>query len=215
MSIIVWQSIIVLMPTKNASTTKENALRQEGYLFVAGIDEVGRGSLAGPLVAGVVILPNNYRLKLYDSKLLNHRARVGLVVQIKTAAVGFGLGWVNNNEIDNNGLAWALHEAYIRALIDMNMPVSKVLLDGNVDYLADYDICETCVKGDQKITCVAAASILVKVARDEYMIGLSNKYPEYGYETNVGYGTVSHREAIAEHGMSDLHRASFSSKILT
>lgn len=214
MSIIVWQSIILLMLTKNASTTKENALRQEGYLLVAGIDEVGRGSLAGPLVAGVVILPSNCRLKLYDSKLLNHRARVGLAEQIKTATVGYGLGWVNNTEIDNNGLAWALHEAYIRALIDMNMPVSRVLLDGNVDYLADYDICETCVKGDQKIACVAAASILAKVARDEYMISLSNKYPEYGYETNVGYGTISHREVIKKHGLTSLHRKSFCKNLI-
>ncbi len=192
----------------------QKQLHIKGSIFVAGIDEVGRGSLAGPLVAGVVILPSNCRLKLYDSKQILAKKRQELSLQIQAQAIGFGLGWVSNTEIDDFGLAWALQESYERALSDMAVEVSHIILDGSQNYLSEYEICETCIKGDQKVACVAAASLLAKVARDEYMCLQSVKYPAYRYETNVGYGTVSHREAIKKHGLTDLHRKSFCSNLI-
>lgn len=192
-----------------ASSTLEQKLYKEGVLLVAGIDEVGRGALAGPLVAGCVILPLDHRLGLADSKLISAKKRTSIAEQIRSSAVGFGLGWVSNTEIDKFGLAWCLQEAYLRALENMHLEVSQIILDGSVDYLKEFEICQTMVKADQKVNSVAAASILAKVARDEYMQSMCEQYPEYCYDTNVGYGTKAHREAIAKHGLTDIHRKSF------
>ncbi len=197
-----------------ASYRKENKLRRQGAILVAGIDEVGRGALAGPLVAGVVVLPANSRLTLYDSKLISAARRQQLSSQIQNSAIGYGLGWVTNNEIDEYGLGWALREAYLRALEDMALEVSQIIIDGSVNYLDDFEICQTLVKADQSVSCVAAASIIAKVARDEYMQKLCKQYPQYCYDTNVGYGTKTHREAIAKHGLTDIHRKSFCSNLV-
>ncbi len=197
-----------------ASYKYETNLHKQGCLFVAGIDEVGRGCLAGPLVAAAVVLPSDQTLELFDSKSISKTKRENIAKQVKEVSLGYGLGWVTNNEIDKYGLAWSLQESYIRALVDLNLEVSKVILDGNVNYLEEFNICETCIKGDKKVACVAAASVLAKVTRDNHMASVSGKYPEYRYETNAGYGTVSHREAIYKHGMSDLHRKSFCRNIV-
>ncbi len=197
-----------------ASSTLEQKLYKEGVLLVAGIDEVGRGALAGPLVAGCVVLPLDHRLGLADSKLISAKKRASIAEQIRSSAVGFGLGWVSNTEIDEFGLPWCLQEAYLRALENMHLEVSHIILDGSVDYLKEFEICQTIVKADQKVDCVAAASILAKVARDKYMQSLCVQYPEYCYDTNVGYGTKAHRVAIAKHGLTDLHRKSFCSKFI-
>ncbi len=197
------------MKNTSASYQYETNLRKKGSILVAGIDEVGRGCLAGPLVAAAVVLPSDQSFALFDSKSISRTKRESIAKQVKEISLSYGLGWVTNSEIDDFGLAWALQEAYIRALVDLKLEVSRIILDGNVNYLQEFDICETCIQGDQKVACVAAASIFAKVARDDYMIGLSGKYTKYGYETNVGYGTVSHREAIKKHGISDLHRKSF------
>ncbi len=199
---------------QTAGYKTENLLRKNGALLVAGIDEVGRGALAGPLVAGVVILPKHSRLKLCDSKLISAHRREELDYLVKEKAVGYGLGWVTNTEIDTFGLAWSLREAYLRALEEMNLEVSQVILDGSMNYLADFDMCQTRVKADRDVACVAAASILAKVARDEYMHRLCDQYPQYCYETNVGYGTKVHTEAIRKHGLTDLHRKSFCSNFI-
>lgn len=192
----------------------ENKLHREGSILVAGIDEVGRGALAGPLVAACVILPANLRLRLYDSKLIPAIKRQDLSIKIRERAIGYGLGWVTSQEIDDFGLAWSLREAYLRALEDMELEVSQIIIDGSVDYLKDFEISQTLVKADQKVACVAAASIIAKVARDEYMKALCEQYPEYCYQTNVGYGTKAHRSAIAEYGLTDLHRKSFCSNLI-
>lgn len=197
-----------------ASYVMEKGLHEQGAILIAGIDEVGRGCLAGPLVASAVILPSDFRARLYDSKLIPALKRKQLSDKITSQALGFGLGWVTNAEIDEYGLSWALQEAYERALIDMNLEVSRIILDGSYNYLSEYDICETLVKADQKVACVAAASIVAKVARDEYMKALCNKYPEYCFETNVGYGTRRHREALKVHGLTDLHRKSFCNNLV-
>lgn len=192
----------------------EKAMQAKGSLLVCGIDEVGRGCLAGPLVAAAVVLPAGCELELYDSKMLSPIERLQLANLVSEEAIAAGTGWVKNTEIDEHGMAWALREAYERALEDMECEVSQIFLDGNYNYLADYEICETCIKGDQKIACVAAASILAKVQRDRFMIELAGQYPEYGFETNVGYGTKKHRNAVEAKGLTDLHRKSFCRSIV-
>lgn len=182
--------------------------------MVAGIDEVGRGSIAGPLVAGVVVLPAYHSLELYDSKSISRKKRNYLNTKIIDTALAYATGWVTNEEIDEYGLAWSLQEAYIRALTQIPIGINKIILDGNVNYLSEFGICETMIGADKSIDCVSAASIVAKVSRDNYMIAQSTKYPHYSYETNVGYGTVSHLKAINELGLCKLHRKSFCTKYL-
>ena len=182
---------------------------------IVGIDEVGRGALAGPLVAGAVILPSHFDIKLYDSKSISANKREMLDKTIRAQAKYVGLGWVSNVEIDQRGLAWALKTAYQRALSETDISTAdQIILDGNVNYLSEYSMCETMIGADNKINCVSAASIVAKVARDKFMTEQSVEYLEYSYETNVGYGTVSHREAIMTHGLCELHRKSFCKKYL-
>lgn len=201
--------------SKTASMRFETQLHKQGSILVAGIDEVGRGALAGPLVAACVILPTNSRMSLADSKLLTAEKRTLAAIKIRERAIGFGIGWVSNTEIDENGLSWCLQEAYLRALEDMGLEVSQIILDGSVNYLKEFGMCQTLIKADQKVSCVAAASIIAKVARDEYMRQLCEKYPGYCYETNVGYGTRAHRNAIKLNGLTDLHRKSFCTNLVS
>ncbi len=192
-----------------ASMRLENSLRREGATLICGIDEVGRGCLAGPLVAAATVLPANWRIRVCDSKLLTRQARETLSTQIQAKALGYGLGWVSNLEIDELGMTQAVQLAYERALEDMALDVSLIIIDGNYNYLSEYEIAHTLVKADQKVSCVAAASIIAKVARDAYMHELCQKYPEYCFDTNVGYATRAHQEAIRDHGLTDIHRKSF------
>jgi ribonuclease HII len=192
----------------------ENTLRSQGYNLVCGIDEVGRGSLAGPLVAASVILPQNWRKPLKDSKQLSPKTRQELSKYVVDKALAYGIGWVSNQEIDQVGLANSLQLAYLRALEAMDFEFSIIVLDGNVDYLKEYEISQTIVSADQKVACVAAASIIAKVARDEFMRKQANIYHYYGFENNVGYGTSSHLEAIKNQGISRLHRNSFCRKYI-
>jgi ribonuclease HII len=187
----------------------ENSLRRDGKLFVCGIDEVGRGCLAGPLVAGAVILPASWNKALKDSKLLTAQKREELNIFILEKSLASGIGWVSNIEIDELGLTEAVRRAYMRALVDMNTGFSEVVIDGNYNYLDEFGIAQTMIKADQKVSCVAAASIIAKVARDKYMSEQSLLYPEYDFNSNVGYGTKRHREALADNGLSALHRKSF------
>lgn len=197
-----------------ASMRLENSLRRNGYLFVCGIDEVGRGCLAGPLVAASVILPANWNKPLKDSKLLTEAARLKLNEQILAKSLASGIGWVSNVEVDEMGLTEAVSLAYLRALEDMNEVISIAIIDGNYDYLSEFGISQTLVKADQKVSCVAAASIIAKVARDEYMKAQSKQFPKYDFENNVGYGTKKHHEAILDFGLSQLHRRSFCGRYL-
>ncbi len=193
----------------SASMRLENSLRREGATLICGIDEVGRGCLAGPLVAGAVVLPSSWRGSLKDSKLLGRSVRERLSGQIIRKSLGYGLGWVDNFEIDELGMTQAVTLAYERALEAMELDVSLIVIDGNYNYLSEYEIAQTLVKADQKVSCVAAASIIAKVARDEFMRKLCEKYPEYCFERNVGYATKVHQEAIRKFGLTDIHRKSF------
>lgn len=193
----------------SASMRLENLLRREGATLICGIDEVGRGCLAGPLVAGAVVLPSNWRGRLRDSKLLTQPARERLSKQIISKSLGYGLGWVDNTEIDELGMTQAVTLAYERALEAMELDVSLIVIDGNYNYLSEYEIAQTLVKADQKVSCVAAASIIAKVARDEFMRKLCQQYPKYCFERNVGYATKAHQEAIRNFGVTSIHRKSF------
>ncbi len=187
-------------------------------MAILGIDEVGRGPLAGPLVVGAVILPDElpeWADELNDSKKLTFKKRLELSKVILGGAVATGLGFVTPYELDDLGMVPALKLATRRALQDMQghkIKCSKVIIDGNINFLAGTElerITTTLIKGDALIKEVSAASIIAKVARDSYMIELGAKYPGYGFEKHMGYGTKAHIEAINQLGLTPEHRLSF------
>lgn len=186
-------------------------------MAILGIDEVGRGPLAGPLVVGAVVLPEQeyeWYAELADSKKLSAKKRSCLNKLIcENAAVG--LGWVPNVELDTVGISEALRLATKRAVKEVqakHVPFSQIIIDGKVNFLLGTALSRyvsTLVKADARIREVSAASIVAKVARDEYMVKMAEKYPEYGFEKHVGYGTAMHRKAISEYGICPEHRRSF------
>ena len=186
-------------------------------MAILGIDEVGRGPLAGPLVVGAVILPPDERpwfSELKDSKKLTSKKREELNKLI-LAESATGLGWVPASELDQIGISKALrlatHRA-VKAVQSLHAPFSQIIIDGTVNFLSNTPLASytsTCIKADAKIREVSAASIIAKVARDHYMIDLSTKYPEYHFDKHVGYGTKSHVAAIYEYGLTPEHRKSF------
>ena len=166
--------------------------------LIVGIDEVGRGSWAGPLVAAAVLL-NSPIEGLTDSKLISAIKRSKLSDEILQTAGGYGIGWVTADEIDILGLTKSVSLAMQRAII----------IDGNYNFLKEYENVETLIKADLLIPSVSAASIIAKVARDNFMADKSLVYPGYGFEKNVGYGTKQHLEALNKLGLTDIHRKSF------
>ena len=184
---------------------------------ILGIDEVGRGPLAGPLVVGAVILPNDERewfADLKDSKKLTAKKREKLSELILRESAT-GLGWVPAAELDQIGIGEALKLATKRAVKSvqaLHTPFSQIIIDGKVNFLSHTPLekfTSTCIKGDAKIKEISAASIIAKVARDHYMIELASKFPEYGFDKHVGYGTKAHVEAIYQYGLTEEHRKSF------
>ena len=175
--------------------------------LIIGIDEVGRGAWAGPLVVGAVGLKTEIQ-GLVDSKLLTKKSRSILSSQIHQKAGFVGLGWVSPAEVDDLGLTKATTLACVRAL--ENAPAcEKIIIDGHFNYLPNLSNCETLVKGDLLVPAISAASIVAKVARDEFMQEQSNIYPEYCFKTNVGYGTKEHISAIRRVGLTPIHRWSY------
>lgn len=181
--------------------------------MILGIDEVGRGPWAGPLVIGAVVLPDSYTIEgLTDSKKLSAKKRILLDMQIRQEALGFGLGWVHAEELDEIGLAAALRRATIRAVEAIQVPYHEIIIDGTINFLKETSkgqFVTTMPKADLLIPAVSAASILAKVARDTYMEEQSEIYPEYGFNSHVGYGTAKHHQALITHGVTPLHRKSF------
>lgn len=186
-------------------------------MAILGIDEVGRGPLAGPLVVGAVILPaeeKEWFLELKDSKKLTAKKREKLNEIILTEAAT-GLGWVTNIELDELGISEALKLATrraVKAVQGLHAPFSQIIIDGKVNFLKGTPLekyVSVMVKADDLIREVSAASIIAKVARDRYMTEMAEKYPEYGFDKHVGYGTLAHRKAIAEFGVCPEHRRSF------
>jgi ribonuclease HII len=177
----------------------------------AGCDEAGRGCLAGPVVAAAVILPHDFEHPfINDSKQLSPKKRQLMVPIIKEAALSYGIGFVDHEEIDKINILRASFKAMHLALDQMELKPESLLIDGNRfdPYL---DIEHHCmIKGDGRFKSIAAASILAKEARDEYMLELNATYPQYDWSSNKGYPTKKHKEAVKEFGLSPFHRRSFS-----
>ena len=176
----------------------------------AGCDEAGRGCLAGPVVAAAVILPKDYQHDvLNDSKQLSEKQRDELKKEIMKEALAWGIGVASPEEIDEINILNASYLAMDRAVDKLKLTAELLLIDGNRFKSKNQIPFECIVKGDGKFYSIAAASILAKTYRDELMRGLAVKFPGYGWETNVGYPTVAHRDGIREHGTTPHHRQSF------
>lgn len=176
--------------------------------MIVGIDEVGRGCLAGPLVAGAVVLERPVR-GLRDSKKLTRLQREALDVKIRAKALAIGLGWVPPRELDAVGLTQAVRLAMERAIAAIGVPYERIVIDGNYNFLAGFPQSETLIGADDLVPEVSAASIVAKVARDHFMYDAAMQYPGYGFDTHVGYGTVAHITALQTQGICELHRRSF------
>ncbi|RLD34689.1 MAG: ribonuclease HII [Bacteroidetes bacterium] len=179
-------------------------------LLVAGLDEAGRGCFAGPVCAAAVILPKNYKSKvLNDSKQLNEKQRDALRIEIEEKALAWAVAMVDNNEIDEINILNASILAMHRALDKLQQKPQYLLVDGN--RFKDYTTIphECVVKGDGKYYAIAAASVLAKTHRDEYMLEIGLEYPQYNWASNKGYPTRDHKDAINLHGITSYHRKSF------
>lgn len=187
---------------------------KEGYSLIAGVDEAGRGPLAGPVYAAAVILPPDLFIpKLNDSKKLTEKAREELFDIITKEAIAYSIASVDEKRIDEINILNATFEAMNKAVDSLSKKPDYVLIDGN--RIQGMKIpCETVVKGDSKSASIAAASILAKVARDRYITEISEMYPQYGFEKHKGYGTAAHNEAILRHGPCEIHRRTFLKKLL-
>lgn len=187
----------------------ELTLQARGCTAVAGVDEVGRGALAGPLTAAAVVLPTRPRLEgLDDSKRLTPARREELACVIHATAVCVSIAHVSSGDIDALGVTSALKRAVTQALAGLPREPDHIVIDGLPLRIAEHET--AVVKGDSKVAAIAAASIVAKVARDSLMRDLAPAYPEYGFEINKGYGTPEHLDAIARFGPTRLHRRSFS-----
>ena len=188
------------------------------YKYVAGVDEVGRGPLAGPIVACAVILDidtleEDLILGINDSKKLSEKKREELSVIIKEKALAYNIAVSSNEEIDNKGIAYSNNKIFLQACNSMAIIPELVLSDG---YLVKGIQIENkaVIKGDTKSACIAAASIVAKVYRDNLMKEYAEKYPYYHFEDNVGYGTSKHIESLKKYGPCSIHRTSFLTRIL-
>lgn len=180
--------------------------------MILGIDEVGRGPWAGPLVIGAVVLGGAEIEGLTDSKKLTKKRRDVLDIEIREKALGYGLGWVDAAEIDQIGLSAALVLATKRAVEQITAAYHEIIIDGTINFLAGTNegrYVTTMKKADLLVPSVSAASIIAKVARDNYMALQDDLYPGYGFSRHVGYGTALHRAAIEKLSVTPLHRLSF------
>lgn len=180
--------------------------------MIVGIDEVGRGCLAGPLVAGAVLLDRPIS-GLRDSKKLTKLQREKLDLIIRKKAIAFGLGWATVEEIDQAGLTQAVRWAMERALDALSAAyegvIDEIIIDGNYNFLATTPLTRCVIKADDSVPAVSAASIIAKVARDAFMKNAADMYPGYHFERHVGYSTQAHLLALQDKGICELHRRSF------
>ena len=187
----------------------ENSYFSEGIKVICGVDEAGRGPLAGPVCAAAVILPAGLELPgLTDSKKLTDKRRRELFPLIKEHAIAYGIGTASEREIDEINILQATFLAMERALAQLSVRPDLALIDGNRE--KDFGLpVKTVVKGDSLSANIAAASILAKVTRDDMMLALAEEYPQYGFEIHKGYGTKTHYEALRTFGASPIHRTTF------
>ncbi len=177
-------------------------------MITVGIDEVGRGCLAGPLVAAAVVLKSSIT-GLNDSKILTKKQRQMLSAQIQEKAVAYGIGWVAPAFIDMYGLTLSVTRAMQQALAAIDVKYDEVIIDGNYNFLPNEPLATCIVKADSSVPSVSAASIIAKVARDNYMQLAHKSFPDYGFDCHVGYGTKLHLQRLHEFGICELHRKSF------
>ena len=190
----------------------EDGLYEKGIQVICGVDEAGRGPLAGPVCAAAVILPPHLEIPgLDDSKKLTDKRRRELFPIIQEKAIAYGIGLASHEEIDEINILQATYLAMERALAQLKVKADHVLIDGN--RAKDFGIpVTTVVKGDSLSANIAAASILAKVTRDELMENMAQEYPQYQFEVHKGYGTKAHYAALTEHGPSPIHRMTFLKK---
>ena len=194
----------------SANLRLERVLWTREVEFVAGVDEAGRGCLAGPVVAGAVILDRDVELEgVTDSKAMTAEARASALEKIKDAAVAIGLGLCTPAEIDRMNILWATMEAMRRALSSLPVEPSFVLVDGNRFIPTTPWPFRTVIKGDARSQSIGAASIVAKVTRDRFMECLHEQFSDYGWDQHKGYATAAHYEAIRRSGLSPHHRRSF------
>lgn len=188
----------------------EDSLAGKGV--ICGVDEAGRGPLAGPVCAAAVILPRHLTIPgLNDSKKLSDKRRRELFPVIKEQALAYGIGFATEQEIDEINILQATFLAMKRAIAQLDGKADFALIDGNRE--TDFGLpVMTVIKGDSRSANIAAASILAKVTRDDYMERLALEYPQYGFEIHKGYGTMRHYDALREYGMCPAHRRSFLKK---
>ena len=193
----------------------ENNARQKGYKFICGVDEAGRGPLAGPVCAAAVILPENVIIDgLNDSKKLSEKKREQLFDIICEKAIAYSVAYGSLEEIEELNILEATFLAMNRSIETLKIPADFALIDGNRVPKNIKIPCETVVKGDAKSQSIAAASILAKVTRDRLLLEYDKQYPEYNLKKHKGYGTKEHTDLILKYGVSPIHRKSFLKKLL-
>ena len=190
----------------------EDGCYEKGATVICGVDEAGRGPLAGPVCAAAVILPKGLEIPgLTDSKKLTDNKRRELFPVIQEQAIAYGIGWATQQEIDEINILQATFLAMQRAIDQLEGKADLALIDGNRE--KDFGLpVMTVVKGDSLSANIAAASVLAKVSRDDLMLNMAQAYPEYGFEIHKGYGTKAHYAALREHGPCPIHRMSFLKK---
>lgn len=193
----------------------ENEALSDGYEIICGVDEAGRGPLAGPVYAAAVILPKGHIVEgVNDSKKLSEKKRELLFDKIIDECVCCSIGTASEKEIDEINILQATYLAMKRAVDGLEIVPQLALIDGNrIPPLTSTDA-RAIVKGDAKSASIACASILAKVSRDRYMLKMAKKYPEYQFENHKGYGTKLHYEMIEKYGICEIHRKSFLKKVL-
>lgn len=192
----------------------ENEFRNKGYKYICGVDEAGRGPLAGPVCAAAVILPPDTIIEgVNDSKKLSEKKREELFDVVTGTALSYCIAFGSVEEIEEHNILATTMNTMKRAVEGLSMTADFAMIDGNK--LPPLDIhCEYIIKGDANSMSIAAASILAKVSRDRLMLEYANKYPQYGFEKHKGYGTKAHTDAILLYGPSPIHRMSFLKKLL-
>ena len=193
----------------------ENEAAKNGYKYICGVDEAGRGPLAGPVCAAAVILPEDCEIEgLNDSKKISEKKRELLYDIIIEKAVAYSIAYGTLEEIEQYNILEATYLAMNRAIDGLSVETDFALIDGNRVPKNITVPCETVIKGDSKSYSIAAASILAKVTRDRLLLEYDEKYPEYGFAAHKGYGTAAHYAAIKEHGITPVHRRSFLKNVL-
>lgn len=193
----------------------EKAAINSGFKYICGVDEAGRGPLAGPVCTAAVILPEDLEIEgLNDSKKLSEKKREALFSVICEKAVAYSIAYGTLEEIEELNILEATFIAMNRAIEGLDIKADFALIDGNREPKGIKIPCQTVVKGDAKSASIAAASILAKVTRDRLLLEYDKKYPEYNFKKHKGYGTKEHTDLILKHGPCEIHRMSFLKKLL-